>query len=150
MPGTGAGLVVLKRVDEALRDGDNIYAVIKGFAVNNDGSEKISYTAPSVDAQARAIAQAQRLAGVAPQDITYVEAHGTGTRLGDPVEFSALSRAFAVAPQKQYCALGSVKTNIGHLDTAAGVTGLIKTALAVQQGKFPPRCTLNGPMHRSI
>jgi len=137
VPGTGAGLVVLKRVDEALRDGDNIYAVIKGFAVNNDGSEKISYTAPSVDAQARAIAQAQRLAGLAPQDITYVEAHGTGTRLGDPVEFSALSRAFAGAPQKQYCALGSVKTNIGHLDTAAGVTGLIKTALAVQQGKIP-------------
>ncbi len=100
MPGTGAGLVVLKRVDEALRDGDNIYAVIKGFAVNNDGSEKISYTAPSVDAQARAIAQAQRLAGLTPQDITYVEAHGTGTRLGDPVEFSALSQAFAGASQK--------------------------------------------------
>ncbi|MFG3825079.1 polyketide synthase, partial [Escherichia coli] len=107
VPGTGAGLVVLKRVDEALRDGDNIYAVIKGFAVNNDGSEKISYTAPSVDAQARAIAQAQRLAGLTPQDITYVEAHGTGTRLGDPVEFSALSQAFAGASQKQYCALGS-------------------------------------------
>ena len=106
VPGTGAGLVVLKRVDEALRDGDNIYAVIKGFAVNNDGSEKISYTAPSVDAQARAIAQAQRLAGLTPQDITYVEAHGTGTRLGDPVEFSALSQAFAGASQKQYCALG--------------------------------------------
>ncbi|XIS31486.1 colibactin polyketide synthase ClbI [Escherichia coli] len=137
VPGTGAGLVVLKRVDEALRDGDNIYAVIKGFAVNNDGSEKISYTAPSVDAQARAIAQAQRLAGLTPQDITYVEAHGTGTRLGDPVEFSALSQAFAGASQKQYCALGSVKTNIGHLDTAAGVAGLIKTALAVQQGIIP-------------
>ncbi|MCW9528844.1 colibactin polyketide synthase ClbI [Klebsiella grimontii] len=137
VPGTGAGLVVLKRVDEALRDGDNIYAVIKGFAVNNDGAEKISYTAPSVDAQARAIAQAQRLAGVEPRDITYVEAHGTGTRLGDPVEFAALSRAFGDGPEKQYCALGSVKTNIGHLDTAAGVTGLIKTALAVHHGKIP-------------
>ena len=137
VPGTGAGLVVLKRVEEAIRDGDHIYAVIKGFAVNNDGSEKISYTAPSVDAQARVIMQAQKLAGLQPQDITYVEAHGTGTKLGDPVEFSALSQAFAGASEKQYCALGSVKTNIGHLDTAAGVTGLIKTALAVHHGKIP-------------
>ncbi len=96
----------------------------KRFAVNNDGSEKISYTAPSVDAQARAIAQAQRLAGLTPQDITYVEAHGTGTRLGDPVEFSALSRLCG-ASKAVLCA-GVGKTNIGHLDTAAGVAGLIK------------------------
>lgn len=137
VPGTGAGLVVLKRVDDAIRDGDHIYAVIKGFAVNNDGSEKISYTAPSVDAQARVIVQAQKLAGLQPQDISYVEAHGTGTKLGDPIEFSALSQAFAGASEKQYCALGSVKTNIGHLDTAAGVTGLIKTALAIHHGKIP-------------
>ncbi|OCG21782.1 colibactin polyketide synthase ClbI [Gilliamella sp. App4-10] len=137
VPGTGAGLVVLKRVDDAIRDGDHIYAVIKGFAVNNDGSEKISYTAPSVDAQARVIVQAQKLAGLQPQDISYVEAHGTGTKLGDPIEFSALNQAFATANEKQYCALGSVKTNIGHLDTAAGVTGLIKTALAVYHGKIP-------------
>ena len=96
-----------------------------GFAVNNDGSEKISYTAPSVDAQARAIAQAQRLAGLTPQDITYVEAHGTGTRLGDPVEFSALPSLCGRVTKAVLCA-GVGKTNIGHLDTAAGVAGLIK------------------------
>lgn len=137
VPGTGAGMVVLKRLDDAMRDGDHIYAVIKGFAVNNDGSEKISYTAPSVDAQARVIVQAQKLAGVKPDDISYVEAHGTGTRLGDPIEFAALSQAFMGATEKQYCALGSVKTNVGHLDTAAGVTGLIKVALAIHHAKIP-------------
>ena len=134
----GLGIVVLKRLEEALDDGDTIYAVIKGAAVNNDGSGRVSFTAPSVNGQADAVAMAQALAGIDPDTISYVEAHGTGTALGDPVEIAGLAQAFgAVTDKRGYCALGSVKTNIGHLDAAAGVTGLIKTALALQHKTLP-------------
>ncbi|HEX2094601.1 MAG TPA: polyketide synthase, partial [Longimicrobiaceae bacterium] len=112
--GSGVGIVVLKRLDDALADGDTVYAVIRGSAINNDGSEKIGYTAPSVRGQAEVIAEAQALAGVSPESITYVEAHGTGTALGDPIEVAALTRAFrAGTARRGYCALGSVKTNLG-------------------------------------
>lgn len=135
--GSGCGLVVLRRLGDALRDGDHIVAVIRATAINNDGAGKAGYLAPSVDGQAEAIATALTLAGVDADSIGYVEAHGTGTRLGDPIEVAALSQAFDGATL-QGCALGSVKTNIGHLDTAAGVAGLIKTALCLKHGVLPP------------
>jgi acyl transferase domain-containing protein len=134
----GVGVVVLKRLVDALEDGDAIYAVIKGVGVNNDGSARVSFAAPSVDGQAEAIAMAQAFAGIDPETISYVEAHGTGTALGDPIEIAALTQAFRLNTDKRgFCALGSVKTNIGHLDVAAGVAGLIKTALALQQKMLP-------------
>jgi acyl transferase domain-containing protein len=137
--GSGAGIVVLKRLDEALVSGDRIYAVIKGSAVNNDGSQKVGFTAPSVDGQAEVIAEALALAEVEPEQISYVETHGTGTALGDPIEMAALTQAFRSATdKKQFCAIGSVKTNFGHLDEAAGVAGLIKTVLALWHGQIPP------------
>ena len=137
--GHGAGIVVLKRLSEAIRDGDTIYAVIKGSAVNNDGSVKVSYMAPSVDGQARVIAMAQAVAGVKPEAVGYVEAHGTGTLVGDPIEVAALTQAFrSAANRKGFCALGSVKPNIGHLDSAAGIAGLIKTALVLKHKLLPP------------
>jgi acyl transferase domain-containing protein/glutamate-1-semialdehyde aminotransferase len=142
----GLGIVVLKRLDEALEDGDTIYAVIKGAAVNNDGSGRVSFTAPSVNGQADAVAMAQALAGIDPDTISYVEAHGTGTALGDPVEIAGLAQAFgAITEERGYCALGSVKTNIGHLDAAAGVTGLIKTALALHHKTLPPTLHFEAP-----
>ena len=142
----GLGIVVLKRLDEALEDGDTIYAVIKGAAVNNDGSGRVSFTAPSVNGQAEAVAMAQALAGIDPDTISYVEAHGTGTALGDPVEIAGLAQAFrAVTEERGYCALGSVKTNIGHLDAAAGVTGLIKTALALHHRTLPATLHFEAP-----
>ncbi|MFD6156426.1 type I polyketide synthase [Nocardia sp. NPDC060256] len=133
--GNGAGIVVLRRLDDAETDGDTIYAVIKGSAVNNDGRAKVGYTAPSVDGQIAVIRAAQQAAGVDPATIGYVEAHGTGTALGDQIEFAALHRAFGPAGRR---ALGSVKAVTGHLDVAAGVTGLIKACLAVQHGVVPP------------
>ena len=137
--GSGAGVVLLKRLDEALADGDHIYAVIRGSAINNDGSKKIGYTAPSVDGQKEVIALALAMADVAPDTISYVEAHGTGTALGDPIEVSALTQAFRMGTdQSGYCALGSVKSNIGHLDTAAGIAGLIKTVLCLQHRELVP------------
>lgn len=137
--GNGVGFVLLKRLNEALADGDYIHAVIKGSAINNDGSMKVGYTAPSVNGQAEVILQAQAMAGVHPDTITYVEAHGTGTLLGDPIEIAALTQAFRTRTErKQYCAIGSVKTNIGHLDTAAGISGMIKAALAIEHGQIPP------------
>lgn len=137
--GHGAGIVVLKRLSEAIDEGDNIYAVIKGSAINNDGALKAGFTAPSVDGQAGAISMAQSVAGVSPESISYVEAHGTGTLLGDPVEVEALINAFRVGtPKKNFCALGSVKTNIGHLDAAAGIAGLIKTVLSLKNTEIPP------------
>lgn len=137
--GEGAGLVVLKRLVDALADGDTIHAVIKGSAVNNDGSLKIGYTAPSVNGQAEVIADALAMAGVDAESITYIEAHGTATALGDPVEIAALTQAFEVDPAtKSFCAIGSVKTNLGHLDAAAGVAGLIKTILALEHKQIPP------------
>lgn len=143
--GSGCGVVVLRRLEDALADGDCIRAVIRGSAVNNDGAGKAGYFAPSVDGQAEAIAEAIAVAGVAPESIGYVEAHGTGTRIGDPIEIAALTRGFGATARRQYCALGSVKTNIGHLDTAAGVAGLIKIALAMQHRKLPPSLHYTAP-----
>jgi len=144
--GEGAGIVVLKRLDDALRDKDQIYAVIKGFAMNNDGANKMGYTAPSVNGQAEVIATAQAMAGVEPKDISYVEAHGTATPLGDPIEIEALKKAFeGDSKRKNYCAIGAVKSNIGHLDAAAGVAGLIKTALALHHQKIPATAHFKSP-----
>ncbi len=135
--GEGAGAVVLKRLSDALRDGDQVYAVIKGSAINNDGGRKVGYTAPSVSGQAEVIQLAHRSARVAAESISYVEAHGTATRLGDPIEMRALTQAFGKS-QAKYCAVGSVKTNLGHLDTAAGVTGFIKTVLCLKHKALVP------------
>jgi acyl transferase domain-containing protein len=136
--GSGVGIVVLKRLDESLRDGDFIHAIIKGSAINNDGSNKVGYTAPSVDGQIEAIEAAHAMAGVAPDSITYVETHGTGTRLGDPIEIAALTKAFGAEARRGSCAIGSVKTNIGHASSAAGVIGLIKACLCLEHGRIPP------------
>jgi acyl transferase domain-containing protein/glutamate-1-semialdehyde aminotransferase len=134
----GVGAVALKRLADAMASHDHIYAVIKGVGVNNDGSARVSFAAPSVDGQAEAISMAQALAGVEPDSITYVEAHGTGTALGDPVEIAGLTQAFRLGTdRRQFCAIGSVKTNIGHLDAAAGIAGLIKTTLALQNSQIP-------------
>ena len=135
--GSGVGLLVLKRLEDALGDRDTIYGVIKGSAINNDGADKISYTAPRIEGQAAVIRAAQQVAEVDPDSIQVIEAHGTGTILGDPIEVAALTQAFQTT-QRGYCALGSVKTNIGHLDAAAGAAGLIKTLLALQQRQIPP------------
>lgn len=137
--GNGLGVVLLKRLADAIADGDSIHAVIKGAAINNDGSAKAGYTAPSVEGQAQVIEMAQGMAGVEAKTISYIEAHGTGTPLGDPIEVAALTQAFrAHTSKRNFCAIGSVKTNIGHLDTAAGVAGLIKTVLALKHKMIPP------------
>jgi non-ribosomal peptide synthase protein (TIGR01720 family) len=144
--GEGVGIVVLKRLEDALSHRDTIHAVIKGSAINNDGSFKVSYTAPRIDTQAKVIKTAQVIAEVEPETITYVEAHGTGTALGDPIEIAALTQAFQASTQKKgFCAIGSVKTNIGHLDTAAGVTGLIKTVVALKHKQIPPSLHFEQP-----
>jgi phthiocerol/phenolphthiocerol synthesis type-I polyketide synthase E len=144
--GLGAGAVTLKRLADAVADGDTIYAVIKGSAVNNDGSTKVSYMAPSVDGQAEVIVIAQAVAGISPDTIGYVEGHGTGTATGDPIEVAALTQAFRAGTARVgYCPLGSVKTNIGHLDSAAGVIGLIKTALILQHKIIPPTLHFQQP-----
>ena len=136
---------MLRRLEDAVADRDHIYAVIKGSAINNDGRGKVGYLAPSVDGQAAAIAEAQALADVEPADIGYIECHGTGTEIGDPIEFSALSQAFAAASERQYCGIGSVKTNIGHLDTAAGVASFIKVCLALHHEQIPPTVNYESP-----
>lgn len=137
--GSGAGAVVLRRLKDAIADGDHIWAVIKGTAVNNDGAAKAGYLAPSVDGQARAIAEAHAVAGVTADTIDYVECHGTGTYLGDPIEVAALTEAFRqTTDEAGFCRIGSVKTNIGHLDTAAGVASLVKTALSLKNRQIPP------------
>ncbi|MBM4362961.1 MAG: type I polyketide synthase, partial [Deltaproteobacteria bacterium] len=134
----GVGMLALRRLSDALADGDTIHAVIRGVAVNNDGARKASFTAPSVEGQALVVARAQADAGVAPAEISYVEAHGTATPLGDPIEVEALSRAFRRgAARTSPCALGSVKSNVGHLVIAAGAAGLIKTALALRHRTLP-------------
>ncbi|MBD2298132.1 type I polyketide synthase [Nostoc sp. FACHB-190] len=144
--GNGVGVVVLKRVKDAIADGDCIYAVIKGAAINNDGAMKVGYTAPSVDGQAEAIAEAIMLAEVEPESISYIEAHGSGTALGDPIEIAALTKVFRASTEKKnFCAIGSVKTNIGHLDAAAGVAGLIKTALALKHQLIPASLNFEQP-----
>jgi acyl transferase domain-containing protein len=137
--GAGCGVVLLKRLAEALADGDPIYAVIKGAALNNDGSAKQSFMAPSPDGQAEVIALAQALAGVSADTVSYIEAHGTGTPVGDPIEVAGLTQAFrATTDRTEFCWLGTAKSNFGHLEIAAGVTGLIKTALALQHRELPP------------
>jgi len=137
--GSGGGILVLKRLADALADGDTIHAVIKGSAVNNDGSEKAGYTAPSVNSQADVVVEALANAGVEADSISYVEAHGSGTPVGDPIEIRALTKAFrSFTPRSGYCAIGSVKTNVGHLDAAAAVTGIIKTVLALKHRQVPP------------
>ena len=144
--GSGAGAVLLKRLDEAIADRDHIYAVILGCGVNNDGASKVGFTAPSIDGQVEAIAQALVQAGVDARGIGYVECHGTATALGDPIEIAALTKAFRQATaDRQYCAIGSVKGNVGHLDAAAGVTGLIKTALMLKHGELVPSLHFHRP-----
>jgi amino acid adenylation domain-containing protein len=147
--GSGCAVVLLKRLEDAVRDGDSIYAVIKGYGINNDGAGKVGFTAPSVEGQAAAIRKAQRMAGVEADSITYVEAHGTATPLGDPIEIAGLTEAFRASTNaKQFCAIGTGKTNVGHLDAAAGVTGLIKTALSVREGVLPPTLHYRKPNPR--
>jgi len=142
--GSGGGLLVLKRLADALADGDNIHAVIKGSAVNNDGSEKAGYTTPSLNGQADVVVEALANAGVEADSITYIEAHGSGTPVGDPVEISALTKAFRNFTQRSgYCAIGSVKSNVGHLDAAAAVAGMIKTILALKHRTLPPSLHFN-------
>ena len=137
--GNGVGILVLKRLSEAIADRDRIRAVVKGFGLNNDGSQKVGYTAPSVEGQANVIALAQAVANAPPESIGYIEAHGTGTELGDPIEIAALNQVFRARTQKnRFCAIGSVKSNIGHLDVAAGVASLIKTVLALENKAVPP------------
>ncbi|MEM1255610.1 MAG: SDR family NAD(P)-dependent oxidoreductase, partial [Cyanobacteria bacterium P01_H01_bin.21] len=144
--GNGVGIVVLKRLDDAIASQDHIYAVIKGSAINNDGAMKVGYTAPSLNAQASVIAEALEVSGVQADSVQYVEAHGTGTALGDPIEVTALTQAFRKSTTKQgYCRLGSVKTNVGHLNAAAGITGLIKTVLSLQHKIIPPTLNFETP-----
>jgi len=144
--GNGVATVVLKRLSDALDDGDRIYAVIKGTAINNDGASKVGYSAPSVNGQAEVIVEAQAMAGVNPETISYVETHGTATPLGDPIEVAALTQAFRAGTDKKgYCGIGSVKSNIGHVDKAAGLAGLIKTTLALDHGMIPPNLHFKQP-----
>jgi amino acid adenylation domain-containing protein len=151
--GGGVGIVVLKRLEDAVADGDTIHAVILGAALNNDGSAKVGFTAPGIDGQAEVIATAQALAGVDPESIGYVECHGSGTALGDPIEVTALTKAFRAGnppgnPENErtgYCAIGSVKTNIGHCSAAAGVAGLLKAALALEHRQIPPSLHFERP-----
>ncbi|HKU44451.1 MAG TPA: beta-ketoacyl synthase N-terminal-like domain-containing protein [Polyangiales bacterium] len=145
-PGHGAGVVVLKRLEDAIADADPIYAVIRGSALCNDGSDKVGYWAPSVAGHAETVAEALEFAGVDAREIGYVEAHGTGTPMGDPIEITALSNAFrAYTPDRGFCAIGSIKTNIGHTSQAAGVAGLIKAVLAVHHGQLPPSLHFERP-----
>ena len=142
----GVGVVVLKRLKDAKRDADTIYAVILGVAMNNDGGNKMSFSAPSIEGQASVISKAQALAGVNPESISYVEAHGTATPVGDPVEVEALTQAFRAGTyKKQYCVLGSIKSNFGHTTIAAGVAGIIKTSLALKHEQLPPTVNYEHP-----
>jgi len=144
--GSGAGIVVLKRLSQALADGDCIHAVIKGTAINNDGSSRIGYTAPGIEGQAQVIKEALAVAGVDAETISYIEAHGSGTSLGDAIEIAALKKVFGSRrDENNLCAIGSVKTNVGHLDTAAGVVGLLKTVLAIKHRALPPSLNFQSP-----
>ncbi|BCL17338.1 type I polyketide synthase [Micromonospora sagamiensis] len=144
--GEGVGVVVLRRLEDALRDGDHVHAVVRGSAVNNDGAAKVGFTAPGVDGQTEVVRAAQAVAGVSADTISYVEAHGTGTPLGDPIEVEALTNAFRGATDARgFCRIGSVKTNIGHADTAAGVAGFIKTVLALRHRRIPPSLHFREP-----
>lgn len=144
--GSGVALVVLKRLADAIRDSDCIHAVIKGSAVNNDGAQKVGFTAPSIQGQARVISEALGVADIDPESIGYVEAHGTGTSLGDPIEIAALTEAYRKwTDKKGWCPIGSVKTNIGHLDAGAGVAGAIKAVLALEHQQIPPSLNFERP-----
>jgi iturin family lipopeptide synthetase A len=142
--GNGSGVVVLKRLKYAVADGDHIYAVVIGTAINNDGIRKVGFTAPSIDGQVEVIKAVHQITRVNPETITYVEAHGTATTLGDPIEIESLKQAFNTS-KKQYCGVGSVKTNIGHLDTAAGIAGFIKTVLTIHHRQIPPSLHFEKP-----
>ena len=144
--GSGAGIVVLQRLEDALEEHGAIRAVILGSAINNDGARKVGYLAPSVEGQAEVIAEALEFAGVSANTISYVEAHGTGTTVGDPIEVRALTQAFRrTTARSGYCGIGSLKTNVGHLDAAAGVAGLIKTVLALEHAQLPPSLYFQNP-----
>jgi acyl transferase domain-containing protein len=144
--GNGVGLVVIKRLEDALADGDTVHAIIRGTAANNDGSLKVGFTAPGVAGQARVIELALEAGNLSADSISYVEAHGTGTELGDPIEIAALTRAYrAHTDRSQFCAVGSVKPNIGHLDAAAGVSSLIKTVMALKHRQLPPTINFDKP-----
>lgn len=145
----GIGVVILKRLDDAKKDGHRILAILDGYGLNNDGSGKASYIAPATDGQADVIRQAHAMSGYDPETITYVEAHGTGTSMGDPIEVDALSRVFREkTAKKQFCGIGSVKSNLGHLDSAAGIAGLIKAILAMQHQVIPPTINYQTPNSR--
>jgi acyl transferase domain-containing protein len=150
--GSGAGVVVLKRLSDAVADGDPIRAVVRGSAINNDGSEKVSFGAPSMTGQVGVITEAMTVAGIGPETIGYIEAHGTATQLGDPIELASLARAYRLLAQRELppgsCLVGSVKSNVGHLGTAAGVTGLIKAVLALEHGEVPPTAHFTEPNPR--
>ncbi|MEM9917682.1 MAG: amino acid adenylation domain-containing protein [Bacteroidota bacterium] len=136
--GNGMAFIVIKRLEDAIEDKDTIHGIIRGTAINNDGSEKMGFTAPSAKGQAAAVERAYENAGISPASVSYIEAHGTGTRIGDPIEISGLSQAFRKATDaKSFCAIGSVKTNIGHLDAGACVVGTIKTLLSLKHEKIP-------------
>ncbi|WP_046731288.1 hybrid non-ribosomal peptide synthetase/type I polyketide synthase [Streptomyces humi] len=144
--GSAAAVVVLKRLSDALAAGDHIHAVVRGSAINNDGGAKIGFTAPSIEGQAQVVRAAHLAAGIEPDSVGYVETHGTGTPLGDPIEVAGLTRAFRAGTDKRgFCYLGSVKTNIGHTDAAAGVVGFIKAVLAVERGEIPPSLNFEKP-----
>ena len=146
VPGRGMGVVVLKRLADALTDGDTIYAVVRGSAINNDGSSKVGYTAPSVSGQRQAIGDALAAAQVRAESISYVEAHGTATVIGDPIEIRALTEAYrAQTPAERFCAIGSVKSNLGHPDMASGIAGFIKVALALWHSELPPSLHFQKP-----
>ncbi len=138
--GSGTGVVVLRRLVDAIRDGDTIHAVIKGSAINNDGAQKVGFLAPSVDGQAQAVAEALGIAGVEPESVQYIECHGTATPVGDPIEIAGLTQAYQAAGAERtgFCAIGTLKSNVGHLDTAAGVAGVIKTVEALKHHEIPP------------
>ncbi|MEM9290674.1 MAG: SDR family NAD(P)-dependent oxidoreductase [Acidobacteriota bacterium] len=144
--GNGAGAVLLKRLDDAIEDGDTVYAILRGSAANNDGAAKASFTAPGVEGQTQVLMEAMATAGVEPRDVSYIEAHGTATGLGDSIEMLALTQAFRSRTEEVgYCSIGSVKTNLGHLETAAGIAGLIKTALALHHEELPPSLHFDTP-----
>ncbi len=144
--GSGAGAIVVKRLEDAISDGDTVHAIVRGTAINNDGSQKIGYLAPSVDGQAGAISEALTISDVDAGDISYIETHGTGTQIGDPIEFEALNQVFRGATEKRdYCRIGSVKSNIGHLGEAAGAAALIKVILSLKNRQLPPTINYESP-----
>lgn len=148
--GSGAGVVILRRLADALADGDRLLAVVKGSAINNDGSGKVGYLAPSVEGQARAVTEALAISGIDPETISYVEAHGTGTIVGDPIEATVLTQAYRrFTARKGFCAIGSLKSNIGHLGEAAGVAALIKTILRCRTARSRRACITRPPTRKS-